>query len=220
MPTIVKICGLTNRADAEVAVEAGADFLGFIFYPKSPRYVTPDTVRPLLASLREHAGASPLPRTVGIFVNAPTDQIQAILKETGIDYAQLHGDETPYDLEALAGRGYKALRPHALPDALYQAALFAPHSHAPAPQLLLDAFSPTAYGGTGHRADWEIAAQLARLHPRLLLAGGLDPSNVAEALAAVRPWGVDISSGVEAAPGRKNHDKVRAFLAAVRSADV
>lgn len=217
MSTIVKICGLTNLTDAEVAVEAGADFLGFIFYPKSPRYVAPETVRAILTSLTAHADAHPLPRTVGVFVNTPAGQVQAVLADTGLDYAQLHGDETPHDLAALTGRGFKALRPRALEDALDQAARFAPYPHASAPQLLLDAFSPTAYGGTGHRADWEIAAQLARLHPRLLLAGGLDPANVAEALVTVRPWGVDISSGVETAPGRKDHDKVRAFLAAVRS---
>jgi phosphoribosylanthranilate isomerase len=216
MSTLVKICGITNLADAEVAVDAGAEFLGFNFYAKSPRHVTPETVRQILTALAADAHTAGRPAMVGIFVNTPVDQVQAVLDSTGLDYAQLHGDETPQDVAALGGRGFKALRPSSLAAARDQAAAFTVYPHAAAPQLLVDAYSTQAYGGTGHRADWEIAAALAQIYPRLMLAGGLDPENVAAALAAVRPWGVDVGSGVEVAPGRKDHAKLRAFVAAVR----
>lgn len=216
---IVKICGITNLEDATAAAEAGADLLGFILYAKSPRYIEPDAVGAVITALRRQLTPDALhPRTVGVFVNTPAEQVQAILDQTGLDYAQLHGDESPGDLARLGGRGFKALRPTALDAALAQAADYAPLPHAEAPQLLVDAFSAQAYGGTGWRADWETAAALAARYPRLLLAGGLDPDTVPLALAAVRPWGVDVSSGVEAAPGRKDHAKVRAFIRAVRQA--
>lgn len=216
MPTLVKICGITNLADAEAAVEAGADFLGFIFYAKSPRYVTSEIVQPILAALGSAAPTTRRPRTVGVFVNTPVAQVRVILDHTGLDYAQLHGDEQPHDLAALDGRGFKVLRPASLAAALDRTADFVAYPQTDAPQLLVDAYSAQSYGGSGQRADWETAATLARRYPRLMLAGGLDPKNVADALAAVRPWAVDLSSGVEAAPGRKDHAKLRAFMDAVR----
>lgn len=217
MSVFVKICGITNLADAQVAADAGADLLGFILYAKSPRYIEPDRVAAIVDSLRQASG-TPHPRTVGVFVNTPIEQVQAILDHTGLDYAQLHGGEPPMDLARLAGRGFKALRPTSSAEALDQAQPFAAYPNPPTPQLMIDAYSPQAYGGTGERADWSAAATLAARYPRLLLAGGLDPDNVVDALAAVQPWGVDVSSGVEAAPGRKDHAKVRAFLKAVRTA--
>lgn len=220
MATIIKICGITNLDDAQAAVDAGADLLGFIFHAKSPRYVEPDTVRQIVTALaRDAAKRRSRPRTVGVFVNTPLEQMQAVLEQTGLDYAQLHGDESPDDLARLHGRGYKAIRPISLDAALAQAPDFIGLPQAALPQLFVDAYSAQAYGGTGHRANWEIAAALAARYPRLMLAGGLNPETVALALAAVHPWGVDVSSGVEATPGRKDHAKVRAFIDAVHQAD-
>lgn len=214
----VKICGLTNLADAEAAVEAGADLLGFIFYPKSPRYVSPEMVQAIVAALRggDNGRSASGPLMVGVFVNTAADEIAAILDQTGLDYAQLHGDEPPATVAALNGRGFKALRPTSADLALAQAADYAAYPGPAAPQLHIEGYSPTAYGGAGARADWSIAAQVAAAYPRLLLAGGLDPDIVHLAIRQVRPWGVDVSSGVETSPGRKDHAKLRAFIAAAR----
>ncbi len=214
MPLHVKICGLTNLRDAQVAVEAGADLLGFILYAKSPRYCPPATIAAILAAL----DPATRPRAAGVFVNATAAEITDILATTGLDFAQLHGDEPPSVTAALAGRAFRALRtkPGDPILDLAQPHLAWPAPHAP--QLLLDAYTPGAYGGTGHRADWAVAAAIARAVPRLLLAGGLTPDNVHAAVAAVRPWGVDVSSGVEAAPGRKDHSKIVDFIRQARAA--
>lgn len=214
--TYVKICGLTNGADAQVAWEAGADLLGFIFYAKSPRYVAPATVAAIVRELRAADRAQPV-ACVGVFVNHSLAEVEAIVAQVGLDFIQLHGNEALTQLQALHGRAYKALRPADAPSAQSQAAHFAPHGPATGPRWMLDAYDPQAYGGTGKRADWELAAQLATQYPGLLLAGGLSPDNVAAAIHAVNPWGVDVASGVEASPGQKDHAKVRAFVAAVRS---
>ncbi len=137
-----------------------------------------------------------------------------ILYTAGLDYAQLHGDEGPEQLAEQRGRGFKAVRPGSLDEALDAAARYAGFGPKGGPNLLLDAYHPGEYGGTGIRADWSTAAVIASRVPRLLLAGGLTPQNVAEAIAAVQPWGVDVSSGVEAAPGRKDHAKLRDFVRA------
>ena len=217
MSVKVKICGLTSLADAQVATEAGADFLGFILYAKSPRYVTPDAIGEILAGLA--LGARPTrPQTVGVFVNTPADEVAAILAQTGLDLAQLHGDEAAAAVASFQGRAYKALRPKDAAVALDLAATYAPLPAISAPQLMLDAYTPDAYGGTGQRTDWTLAAALVKATPRLMLAGGLTPDNVADAIQAVRPWAVDVASGVEAAPGRKDHDAVRAFVANARKA--
>lgn len=212
----VKICGITNTEDALVATEAGADYLGFILYPRSPRYVDSGTVRHIGAAVRE-AGHSEV-QFVGVFVNSPADEIAAVLDAACLDWAQLHGDEPPEALATLAGRAYKALRPASLDQALAAAAAYgAPPDQRPA--LLIDAYHPQHYGGTGQPGDWALAAAVVARDPGLLLAGGLTPDNVAAAIAAVHPWGVDVSSGVERSPGRKDHDLVRRFLAAVRAAE-
>ena len=235
--TIVKICGLTNLDDARVATAAGADLLGFIFYAKSPRYVAPETVAEIVRALREdrktgrqedrknksisqspNLPISQSPQFVGVFVNASVTEIQAIVALVGLDFVQLHGNETAEWFAPLAGRAYKAVRPADGAAAQAQAEAFAPLGCIDGPALLIDAFDPKAYGGTGKQTDWHVAAELARRHPGLLLAGGLTPENVAAAIAIVRPWGVDVASGVEAEPGRKDHEKVRRFVAEVRSA--
>lgn len=214
--TRVKICGLTNRADAQVAWEAGADLLGFIFYAKSPRYVAPATVAAIVRELRAADREQPV-ACVGVFVNHSLAEVEAIVAQVGLDFIQLHGNEALTQLQALHGRAYKALRPADAQSAQSQAAHFAPHGAPTGPRWMLDAYDPHAYGGTGKRADWELASQLAAQYPGLLLAGGLSPDNVAEAVRAVNPWGVDVASGVEATPGQKDHAKVRAFVAAVHS---
>ena len=217
MPVKVKICGLTNLDDVRVTIDAGADLLGFILYPKSPRYCPPEQIASILRALELDARPA-RPLTVGVFVNATAAAVQSILDQTGLDLGQLHGDEPPAALHALAGCSFKALRTR--PDApiLEQVNTYHVESPVNTPQLLLDAYTPDAYGGTGARADWATAAQVARIVPRLLLAGGLTPDTVAEAIAAVAPWGVDVSSGVEAAPGCKDPAKVRDFIAHARQA--
>lgn len=237
----IKLCGITNLDDALLAVEAGADYLGFIFYARSPRYVGPQEAGAIVAALRREEITTP---AVGVFVDAPLAEIAEAMRVARIDLAQLHGAEPPSLLAALGGRAFKALRPRTLDEALADAAryldvastdeigareaaegeglpLSSTHSVPPetlVPQLLVDAYHPGAYGGVGQPGDWGIAAALARCCARLLLAGGLTPDNVAEAIAQVRPWGVDVSSGVEARPGRKDPARVRAFIAATRAA--
>lgn len=214
--TIVKICGLTNLEDALAAAEAGADLLGFILYPKSPRYVAPEKIAEIVTGVRA-AFAVP-PRCVGVFVNVSTAQVIATLDQTKLDLAQLHGDESAAEVAALHGRGFKAVRPIGLEDALSFVATFAAIGADAGPAMLIDAYDPHAYGGTGQRADWGAAAVVAQRVSHLLLAGGLTPDNVAAAVQVVRPWGVDVASGVEARPGRKDHAKVRAFIAAAKIA--
>jgi len=207
----VKICGLTNLEDALAAVAAGADYLGFNFWPKSPRYITREVCASIQAELRRRGAAV---RTVGIFVNTPAAEVAAVMEACGLDLAQLHGDERPEHLTALWGKAFKAVRD---PAAATEAELEALTAFSPGqPAFLVDAPAPGLYGGSGQLADWQAAAALAARYP-LFLAGGLNPLNVAAAVEQVRPWGVDTASGVESAPGRKDHDKMRAFVAAVRN---
>lgn len=212
--TQVKICGITNLSDAVAALEAGADLLGFICYPKSPRYITPGQIKAILNALQPQLGGQ---RTVGVFVDEVMDNVRLILAQTGLHLAQLHGGETPEMVAELAGRAFKALRPTSVVTAAAEAGRFAHLGPADGPVLLLDGHHPTLYGGSGRRADWDIAAALAQQY-RLLLAGGLTPDNVAQAIERVQPWGVDVSSGVEREPRRKDHAAVQAFISAAKSA--
>ena len=208
----VKICGITNVDDARDAIEAGADLLGFNFYPKSPRCITPEKARVVATQIRSK-GQGPL--LVGVFVNAPLVEMRSVLEFAQIDLAQLHGDEPASVLEQSNGRGFKALRPTLEKEAESAAARFAPYG-PPAPALLIDAHRQDQYGGTGHMADWTIATKLAQRYP-ILLAGGLTVDNVAEAIRQVRPWGVDVASGVEVSPGKKDAGKMRAFVERCRA---
>ncbi len=214
----VKICGLTNLGDALVAVEAGADLLGFIFYPPSPRYVAPGVVAEIVSALRAQRAEGWGVRTVGVFVNASPAEIDDVLRRTGLDLAQLSGGEPPHSLELLQRRAFKALRPGSWEEADADAEWYADLGPVDGPDLLLDTYRPQSFGGTGEVGDWHIAAGLAARY-RLLLAGGLTPDNVSAAIQQVQPWGVDVSSGVEAAPGHKDHQKVRAFLQNAKHAD-
>jgi phosphoribosylanthranilate isomerase len=216
----VKVCGITNAADAVAAAEAGAAFLGFIFYPGSPRAVTAEAVAVIVERLR---ALPPTPVLVGVFVNQTAEEAAAILDECGLDLAQLSGEEPPAAVadpsSPLFGRAYKAIRPLSLPEGLADAEWYtAPANNDAAPSLLLDAYHPTQRGGTGITADWSVASRLAAAVPRLMLAGGLNPGNVAQAVLTVAPFAVDVASGVEAGPGKKDPALVRAFIAAARSA--
>jgi phosphoribosylanthranilate isomerase len=202
----VKICGTTNFEDAAVAVEAGADAVGFIFYRKSPRYVDPAVVKQIVAQL------PPLIIPVGVFVNEDVATVRAIMDSCGLALGQLHGDETAAYCQELDRPVVKALR---LRDRGSFLALAEFQGRAGVRGFVLDSFSEQAYGGTGQVADWGLAAEAAKAST-ILLAGGLTPDNVAEAIRAVRPYGVDVSSGVESVPGKKDHGKLRAFLQAVR----
>jgi len=214
---IIKICGITNLDDAKLAADAGADYLGFIFHPPSARYVSAETVREIVQSLKsEVQNLKPetsdfRPSFVGVFVNIPTDEIQRVMDFCGLDFAQLHGDESPEMVAGFGGRAFKAIAPQSLAEAERISSLVIRHS----PFILLDAFHPTQRGGTGKIADWDTATVIAREYP-ILLAGGLTPDNVATAIARVKPFGVDVSSGVEASPGKKDPVKVRAFVANVK----
>ena len=215
----VKICGLTTLEDASAAAEAGADFLGFNFYPKSPRYLAPEACREIVAKLK----ALSLPCLgVGVFVNHSPEEVRRIVDFCGLELAQLSGDEPPAALAALADLNvgaFKALRPAdaaALAEALRKyPGLLSAHATGEFPAYLIDAYRPGEYGGTGLTANWSLATQLARRHA-IFLAGGLVPENVATAVAQVQPWGVDVASGVESTPGRKDAAKVRAFIAAAK----
>jgi phosphoribosylanthranilate isomerase len=195
----LKICGLTTEADAVQAAAAGATALGVVFAPSSPRCVSADRARDIVEAV---PASVPV---VGVFVNAPLEEIVAVVAHTGIRIVQLHGDE-PQQYAA-------ALKMPLLRAAGVEVALDA----WPTATLLLDAVSGAERGGTGRRVDWPRAAEIARRR-KTVLAGGLTPDNVAEAIAIVRPFGVDVSSGVEASPGRKDRDKVSRFLENARTA--
>lgn len=202
----VKICGITNAEDAAVAVEAGADALGFILYRKSPRFVEPTIVRTIIA------GLPPFVLPIGVFVNEEPDRVRALMDECGLALAQLHGDESVSYCQNLGRPALKALR---LKDRGTFLALAEFRGRANVRGFAIDAFSDEAYGGTGQVVDWNLAAEAAR-SARILLAGGLTPSNVAEAIRQVHPYGVDVSSGVEDRPGKKDPAKVKAFIEAAR----
>ncbi|MCO6450210.1 MAG: phosphoribosylanthranilate isomerase [Caldilineales bacterium] len=207
--TTVKICGITNLADAEIALDAGADMLGFICYRKSPRYVTPAQIAAILQGLHRPV------ISVGVFVNEPIESLRIIIDSAGLSLVQLHGDEPLAIVQELAGKAFKAVRPTRLEETKQAKIYYTKIQSTSGPDLLIDAYDPKAYGGTGQRADWGIAAALAR-ECRLLLAGGLTPDNVADAVRQVRPWGVDVSSGVEMSPGRKDPVAVHAFVRAAK----
>jgi phosphoribosylanthranilate isomerase len=201
----IKICGITNLEDALACATSGADMLGFNFYPGSSRYIQPEAAREIVAQV-------PAPvLNVGVFVNAgaPAD-VARLADRAGVSAVQLHGNESPAYCRELTGRFViKALRANEG---------FNPESatHFETDAVLLDSFDAQLAGGTGKIFDWSIAQRTNQLIPKLFLAGGLGPENVAEAVATVQPYGVDACSRLEISPGRKDNEKVRAFIAAVR----
>jgi len=201
---------------AQVVVEAGADLIGLVFYPPSPRYLSPEAADALVSAL---AKLRQQPKLVGLFVNAPIEEMTAAVERYGLDYLQLSGDETPEQCAELS-----ALRP--VIRALRLPARISPEEALPLATpfgqianltLLLDTHKSGMYGGTGEIGDWEAAYRLARTFP-VLLAGGLTPENVGEAIEKVQPWGVDVSSGVEKSglPGEKDPEKIARFIERAR----
>ena len=203
----VKICGITNWTDARRAVEAGADFLGFNFYPQSPRYIPPAKARRIVRRLPDQV------TVVGVFVNAPEEKILSIARSVGLDYLQLHGEESP-ELIARLKRSYPIIKAVRVRNSFRPAEL-APFKRAAA--LLLDAYHPRRHGGTGKKFDWTIARRASR-RGRIFLAGGLTPQNIAQAIRAAGPYAVDVCSGVESKPGKKDPARVESLMRAVRSA--
>jgi len=216
--TWIKICGITNLEDALTAVDAGADALGFVFYETSPRRVDPETTRRIVGKLPGTV------EKVGVFVNQTEDSICALADETGLTAVQLHGDnEDPYVADLVANQ-----RPHLKiivgismhhPKPVGWAMMWSPEVvHA----FLVDASNSSNYGGTGKPFDWQTSQPsievIARIG-RVIVAGGLSPGNVTEAIRILKPWGVDVSSGVEASPGKKDPHKVHAFVDAVRQTE-
>lgn len=199
----VKICGITSVADALGAVEAGADALGFMFHPSSPRAVTAAQAAAIIREL------PPFVSRVGVFVNARAPLLRETARTAGLDTLQLHGEETPAECTGLGCPVIKAFR---VRDAESLTGLLAYRTAA----WLLDSYVPGVRGGTGARFNWELAVQVVRLGRPVILAGGLTPENVAQAVAKVRPYGVDVSSGVESSPGRKDLTRMRDFVAAAK----
>jgi phosphoribosylanthranilate isomerase len=202
--TAVKICGVTSVAEAELCVEEGADAIGLNFYPRSPRCIDAGTAKKIVDAV----GGAAL--TVGVFVDAGLDAIRELQASTGVRCVQLHGDESPELLASLLPHAYKAVR-------VKDEGSVADARRYGGEHILLDAYVPGEQGGTGHTFRWELAVPLAH-ERRVTLAGGLRPENVAAAIHAVRPFCVDVASGVESRPGVKDHAAVRAFIIAAKSA--
>lgn len=204
--TRVKICGLTREADLDAAVAAGADAIGLVFHAPSPRAVSIEQAAALCARL------PPFVTAVGLFVDATPERVHAVLDHVALELLQFHGDEDPAYCAAFGRRWIKALRMRPGIDLTGEC-----ERYAGSAGLLLDAYQPGVAGGTGQRFDWErIPPQLAR---SIVLAGGLDADNVAAAIHAVRPYGVDVSGGVESSRGIKDHAKISAFINGVRDGD-
>jgi phosphoribosylanthranilate isomerase len=206
--TKIKICGIKTLKDALAAIDSGADYLGFNFYPKSVRFIEKSACAEITSVLkREH----PQIKLVGVFVNSSVEEIKYILQTCNLDLAQLHGDETPEVFAQLAPHAFRAFR--GIPESN------AGYERDEAPFMLIDAAVKGVYGGSGVTADWSAAAELAKKYP-LLLAGGLTPENVAGAVRQVKPWGVDVASGVESAPGEKDAAKMIQFVKEVKRLEI
>jgi phosphoribosylanthranilate isomerase len=199
----IKVCGITRLTDALHAVEHGATAVGFVLWPRSPRAVTVERAADIIAELPSNV------MTVGVFVNEPVDAIRQVVERARLTAVQLHGDEPPAYADALDWPVIRAVSVNDIGEAS--------EAWSPDTALLVDNIDPVRRGGTGAAIDWSQAAVIAQKR-RVVLAGGLTPDNVASAIRAVRPYGVDVSSGVESAPGVKDFDKVAQFIANARGA--
>lgn len=204
--TVIKICGMTNKADALQAARLGADMLGFIFYGKSPRYVNAaaaaDIINELPAAVKK----------VGVFVDEDPSVVRAIARDTGLDTLQFHGDETPDYCGAFRG-DYTVIKAFRIKGAESLAVV----NDYDVDYYLLDSFASGSAGGTGKAFDWKVAKEFEFLKP-VILSGGLTPENVRSAIALIAPYGVDVSTGVEISPGRKDHERMKMFIEEVRKA--
>lgn len=204
MPAVrSKICGITRIEDALAAIDAGADAIGFVFYAKSPRAVSVEQARAIIAAL------PPFITTVGLFVNVSRCELTEILEVVPLDLLQFHGDETPEDCDGYHRPYIKALRVQAGDDIAASC-----RAYSRASGILLDTYVAGVPGGTGEAFDWSLIPH--ELSKPIILAGGLTPDNVAQAIAQVRPYAVDVSGGVEVSKGIKDHDRIRAFMRAVQ----
>jgi phosphoribosylanthranilate isomerase len=199
---MVKICGIMRQQDADAAIACGASAIGFIFWPDSPRFIDPYRARKIAKAL------PPFVSTVGVFVNQPKDYINGVASLVPLSVVQLHGDEQPAFASELSRPVMKAIT-----------RADGARSWPEKVTLLFDVHDPVKRGGTGRAVDWNAAREVARQRP-IVLAGGLSPENVAEAIAAVQPWGLDVSSGVERSPGVKDRDRLTALFAAIDQARV
>lgn len=200
---LVKICGITCEQDAYEAVDAGAGALGFIFFKRSPRFISPDAAQRIIQTLPE----SILP--IGVFVNAKREELMHVIHQSGIRCLQLHGDETPEDVQDAPLPVWKGFRVGG--DFKIQAL-----ANYPAAAYVLDAHVSGRYGGTGKTFDWEIALR-AKGYGNIVLSGGITPRNVARAVKTVQPYAIDVSSGVEESVGRKDKTKIRQLIAAIHT---
>lgn len=205
MSVLVKICGITNLADAQMAAEAGADLLGFMFYDQSKRFISFEAAADIIRQLSSWVVK------VGVFVNPTVEDVTHAVTACGISMLQFHGEEPP---EFCTQFGIMSIKAMPIRDDASIEALRAYHTDA----WLLDSHVPGQKGGTGETFSWDLAVKARRLGRPIFLAGGLNPGNVAEAVTRVRPYGVDVSSGVESAPGKKDPKKVRDFIIAAKSA--
>jgi phosphoribosylanthranilate isomerase len=209
----IKICGLKTIEDSMTACEAGADMLGFNFYKPSPRYVGIVLCREIIEEIK---GKFPEIIFVGIFVNEDPIRIRAIIDEAGLDLAQLSGDEPPIIVNQLGDLAFKAFRPKSLQE-MREAIMALPNREVP-PAFLIDKHQKGTFGGTGTIGNWKMAAELAKEYP-IMLAGGLNPGNVAAAIEEVHPWGIDVASGVEISRGIKDQAKIKEFIKTARASN-
>jgi phosphoribosylanthranilate isomerase len=205
MSTRIKICGITNVADGLAAAEAGADMIGLMFYDKSPRHIT------LPAAVEISRALPPFVVRVGVFANPTEEEVLRAIADCGVTMLQFHGEEPPEFCTQFGVMSMKAFR-------IRDAKTLEELPNYTTDAYLLDAYSAGARGGTGEKFNWEIAIEAQQFGKPIFLAGGLTPENVAKAVIQVEPFGVDVSSGVESGPGKKDHAKVRAFIEAVRAA--
>ena len=205
MSVTVKICGITSEADALAAAEAGADAIGLMFYEGSPRHVTLEQAKAISAALPQHV------MRVGVFVNAEEAFVHQALTECMLNILQFHGDETPEECSRYPVMTLKAFRVQG-EETLAQLEAY------PSAGYLLDAYVKDALGGTGATFNWDLAVRAQEFGKPIFLAGGLTPENVVEAVRKVQPFGVDVSSGVEIEPGRKDAEQMRTFVAAAKGA--
>lgn len=207
---LVKVCGITNLEDALAAIDAGADALGFNFFKRSPRYIAPEAARSIIERLPQTTETF---LTVGVFVNEGIDHIKRVATTAGVSALQLHGDESPEYCKAL--HDYYLIKVFSAGESLAPTAILDYDVEA----IMFDAVDKEKFGGTGQLSNWSVARQAGEMVSRLFLAGGLSPENVAEAIRQVNPYAVDACSKLERAPGVKDHERVRAFVAAVRNAN-
>jgi phosphoribosylanthranilate isomerase len=204
--TKIKICGITTNSDAICASMFGADALGFVFYPKSPRYIDTKKATLIIKEL------PPFINRVGLFVNPSKEEVFETLESCGLDIIQLHGDETPEFCESLPKRVIKAIRIKDASD------LYLISKYKNCSGILLDSFSNNSYGGTGRTFSWNLVKEV-QTNKSIILAGGLNEKNIKNAILELRPYGVDVSSGVESSPGRKDHQKMKNFIRIVKMVD-